>query len=130
MRILIAGAGALGSIFGGFLRGAGFEVTLLGRAAHVEVIARDGLTVDGIWGTHVFSGFHTATDAASLRGCFDAVVLTVKSYDTRVMAEAVAPRLAPDSLVLSLQNGLGNVETIEAVVGPERTLGARVIFGA
>jgi 2-dehydropantoate 2-reductase len=130
MRVLIAGAGALGSVFGGFLRRAGLDVTLLGRAAHLETIARAGLTLDGIWGTHHVGGFGIATDAAALRGPFDVVFVPVKSYDTRAMAETIAPLLAASGVAISLQNGLGNVETLEAVVGAERALGARVIFGA
>lgn len=130
MRILIAGAGALGSVFGGFLRRAGVDVALLGRQAHLEAIARDGLRLDGLWGEHVVGGFEIATDPAALRGPFDAILLPVKSYDTEAMARAVAPLLAADGVMLSLQNGLGNVEIVEVVVGARRALGARVIFGA
>ncbi|MGH7785455.1 MAG: ketopantoate reductase family protein [Candidatus Binatia bacterium] len=130
MRILIAGAGALGSVFGGFLRQAGLDVTLLGRATHLEAIARHGLTIDGIWGRHQVAGFGIATDPAALPGVFDAALLPVKSYDTAAMAAAIAPRLAPDGIAIALQNGLGNVEALEAVLGAERCLGARVIFGA
>jgi 2-dehydropantoate 2-reductase len=130
MRVLIAGAGALGSVFGGFLRGAGLEVALLGRAAHLEAIGADGLRIDGIWGEHRFAGFELATDAGGVRGPFDAILLPVKSYDTGAMAAAVAHLLAADGVMISLQNGLGNVETVEAATGSERALGARVIFGA
>ncbi len=130
MRVLVAGAGALGSVFGGFLRRAGLEVALLGRRAHLDAVARRGLTIDGIWGTHHIDGFAVASDAGALRGPFDAIVVPVKSYDTRPLAAAIAPLLAADGVALSLQNGLGNVETLEAVVGAERALGARVIFGA
>ena len=130
MRVLVAGAGALGSVFGGFLRRAGVEVALLGRAAHLDAIARDGLIIDGIWGTHHVTGFTVATDARELHGPFTAILLPVKSYDTRAMAELVAPLLAADGVAISLQNGLGNVETLEAVFGAPRSLGARVIFGA
>ncbi|MEO8604543.1 MAG: ketopantoate reductase family protein [bacterium] len=130
MRVLIAGAGALGSVFGGFLRRAGDDVTLLGRAAHVDVVARHGLHLDGLWGAHHVTGFTCVSDAARLDGHFDAILLPVKAPDTAVMARAVAPHLAAGGVMLSLQNGLGNVEAIEAVVGAERTLGARVIFGA
>jgi len=130
MRVLVAGAGALGSVFGGFLCRAGLDVTLLGRAAHLDAVARDGLSIDGIWGTHRVGGLATTTDAGSLRGPFDAILVPVKSYDTETMAHVVAPLLASDGVALSLQNGLDNVETLSAAVGPERTLGARVIFGA
>ncbi len=130
MRVLVAGAGALGSVFGGFLRRAGVAVTLLGRAAHLAAIERDGLALDGLWGAHRVRGFTLATDAEALRGCFDVILLPVKAPDTAAVARAVAPRLAADGVMVSLQNGLGNVEAIEAVVGPARALGARVIFGA
>jgi 2-dehydropantoate 2-reductase len=130
MRVLIAGAGALGSVFGGFLRRAGDDVTLLGRAAHLDAVARDGLRLDGLWGEHVVRGFTCAGDPAALRGPFDAILLPVKSYHTEEVARAVAPLLATDGVAISLQNGLGNVETLEAVVGAPRALGARVIFGA
>ena len=130
MRVLVAGAGALGSVFGGFLRRAGLDVTLLGRAGHLDAIAQRGLTIDGIWGAHHLEGFAVATEVAALHGRFDAILVPVKSYDTRAMAESVAPFLATEGVAISLQNGLGNVETLEAVVGPERALGARVIFGA
>ncbi len=60
---------------------------------------------------------------------FDLVLITTKSYDTGDAARQVPPWLAEDSLVVSLQNGLGNVETISAVVGPHRAVGGRLIFG-
>jgi len=130
LRILVAGAGALGSVFGALLRAQGHEVALLGRPEHLEAIARDGLRLDGIWGEHHARGFELAHDAAALRGPYDAALVCVKSYDTVAMAAAIAPRLAADASVLSLQNGLGNVEALEQRFGAARVLGARVIFGA
>src|SRR6266404_3281359 len=88
-RILIAGAGALGSVFGGFLRAAGHDVTLLGRAPHLEAIERHGLMVDGIWGRHHVTGFGCAGDVRELRGAFDVVLVSVKSFDTAAMAPRI-----------------------------------------
>jgi len=129
-RILIAGCGALGSVFGAFLRRAGFDVTLLGRSEHLDAIERGGLHVDGLWGEHTLHGFRLAHRGGDLDGIFDAAFIAVKSYDTRTMVETIIPHLAADGVIVSLQNGLGNVETIEAVAGAERSLAARVIFGA
>jgi 2-dehydropantoate 2-reductase len=69
-------------------------------------------------------------DARALSGRWDAVLVAVKARDTAAMAAAVAPHLAPDGVVVSLQNGLGNVETLARAVGAGRVLGGRVIFGA
>jgi len=130
VSILIAGAGALGSVVGGLLAAAGSPVTLLGRRAHVEAIRARGLLIDGLFGLHRVTGLACATDANEVRGPYTAILLTVKAYDTAAMAAAVAPHLAADGFLVSLQNGLGNVEAAERAVGPARVLGGRVIFGA
>jgi 2-dehydropantoate 2-reductase len=129
-RILVAGAGALGLVFGGLLRRAGHAVTLLGRAVHTDAVAAGGVRIEGLWGEHVASGFDLATDTTQLRGQFDAILVTVKSYDTRAVGAAVVPLLSPHGVLISLQNGLGNVEALIAVAGSRRVLAGRVIFGA
>src|SRR5438128_11484869 len=96
----------------------------------MEAIGASGLAIDGLFGTHRIRGLGCATDPAQLDGPYAAVFMTVKAYDTAAMAAAVAPRLARDGFLLSLQNGLGNVEAAARAVGAERVLGARVIFGA
>jgi 2-dehydropantoate 2-reductase len=128
--ILIAGAGALGSVVGGLLARAGHTVTLLGRRPHLEAIARDGLLIDGLFGTHHVRGLTCVTDVRALAERFAAVLLTVKAFDTAAMAAAVAPYVAPDGVLVSLQNGLGNLEAASGAVGAARVLGGRVIFGA
>lgn len=132
-RFLVFGAGAVGSVLGGFLRGAGHDVVLLGRARHMDAIACDGLNVEGIWGTHQFRGFETAVGPSELSGCPAPgwILVTVKSYDTELAARIVADLLAawPETRVVSLQNGLGNIETLEDACG-RPVLAGRVITGA
>ena len=130
VRVLVAGAGAVGSVVGGLLAAAGHRVTLLGRAPHLDAIAADGLAIEGLWGDHRVRGLALATRPGEVAGPFDAVLLTVKSYDTGTMLGAIADVVAADGCVISLQNGLGNVEQVAAAVGAERALGGRVIFGA
>ena len=85
----------------------------------------------GLWGSGASAlPLEEATDAVELRGPYAAILLTVKAWDTAAMATAVAPHLASDGFLLSLQNGLGNLEAAERAVGPGRVLGGRVIFGA
>ena len=129
-RVLIAGAGAIGSVIGGLLQKQGENITLLGRTEHIRAIARNGLEIEGIWGEHRVSGFELAVNPAELGPHFDLIFLTVKSYDTDSAIREIVSKLKPSGLVISAQNGLGNLEAVAQVVGSERTLGGRVIFGA
>ncbi len=121
----------MGSSVGGFMAGAGHHVTMVGRAAHMEAVAAGGLRVTGIWGDHCFTGIDARTSAEGLkRGDYDVVFITVKSYDTAAALEAAAPVVDENTLVCAYQNGLGNIEQIEARFGVPRTVGARAIYGA
>jgi 2-dehydropantoate 2-reductase len=128
--VLVAGAGALGSVVGGLLAARGWPVTLLGRVEHLQAVQRLGLRIEGLFGDHQVHGIACVSDAAALRGRFSTVFLTVKSWDTDAMMRAVAPHLGPGGHVIAMQNGLGNLERVAEVVGDARVLGARVIFGA
>ncbi len=125
-RYLIMGTGALGTVFGGLLQHAGHSVAFLGRGAHFQRLTTEGGLIDGIWGE-----YPVAPVALPLSGeRYDVIMLSVKSYDTATAVRRVAFLAAPDGLVVSLQNGLGNLETIAQEFGARRTVGGRVIFGA
>ncbi len=128
--ILIAGAGGIGSVTGAMLAAAGHEVALLGRKPHIEAIARDGLRLTGYFGERVVRGFTLASSAEALDGPFERVLLTVKSYDTEAASAELQHLLSPGGVVVSMQNGVGNVELLIERLGAARVLGARVIFGA
>jgi len=126
MKYLVMGTGALGTVFGGLLRHAGCPVSFLGRGAHFAQLRNRGGLIDGIWGK-----FPLEPVASPRPGeIYDIVLLCVKSFDTAQAVSQAAPWLAPDGLVISLQNGLGNVELIAQTCGGRRTIGGRVIFGA
>ncbi len=132
MKILIFGAGGVGSVVGYFLARTGHEVTLLGRPWHLDAIQKNGLSVTGIWGDYRSKAFDLCTDAKELRGVkpgFDLIILTVKSFDTAKAVEEMVPILKEHTIVLSLQNGLGNIETILKKVPADQFLAGRVIFG-
>jgi 2-dehydropantoate 2-reductase len=129
-KILIAGSGAVGSVFGGLLREAGHEVTLLGREWHLRGIESSGLEIGGIWGDRRAEGFRLATRVADLSKPYDLILVSVKAYDTELMVQEVAPYLSPGGIAIALQNGLGNLETLAEVIGPRRSLGASVLIGA
>ncbi|HNR32235.1 MAG TPA: ketopantoate reductase family protein [Candidatus Hydrogenedentes bacterium] len=131
MRILVMGAGAMGTVVGGLMAKSGHDVTLVGRPENMNAVRAGGLRITGIWGEHHVTDAHACSDTRDLTpGAFDLVLITVKSYDTGAAIAAVAPVLGEETLVCSYQNGLGNAETIAEHIGWRRTFGARVIFGA
>jgi 2-dehydropantoate 2-reductase len=112
MKIAVMGAGAVGCYYGGMLARAGREVVLIGRPQHVEAIRRDGLLMDTqTFREHVAVG--TSLDAGGVRGA-QLVLCCVKSTDTAHAAAEMAPYLAPDAIVLSLQNGYDNAARLQA----------------
>lgn len=127
MRYLILGAGALGSVFGGLLQQRGHPVAFIGRGPHFEHITTQGWTIDGIWG-EFHLGPVASHSAPSDR--YEVILLCVKSFHTQEACRRVKDLLTPQGLVISLQNGLGNLEIIAREFGPEHTVGGRVIFGA
>lgn len=131
MKVLIVGAGALGSVFGCLLRDKGYEVGLLEPSSRLDDIRESGLRVSGLFGDHECSDFELYPSHLDVpAGYYDLVLITVKSFHTQAAARQVAPEVGDDALVISLQNGIGNYEAIAAEVGEGRTLAARVIFGA
>ena len=115
--IAVVGAGALGSYFGGLLARAGRQVTLIGRASHVDAVNRDGLLLQRL-GTEERIAVSATTDVAAVRGA-PLILFCVKSVDTETAAAAMAPHLAREAVILSLQNGVDNPERIGLHAGNE-----------
>jgi 2-dehydropantoate 2-reductase len=130
MKFLVMGAGAVGSVFGGLLAESGQDVTLVGRKIYMDAIRTNGLRISGIWGDHRIRNLRCYTCVPEMGSdYFDAILLTTKSFDTEKAVKEVRPLVGEKTLVVSLQNGIGNIETIAAIIGKERTVGGRVIFG-
>lgn len=113
--VAVIGAGAVGSYYGAKLARAGLDVTLVARPAHVAAIERDGLCVlegDGEWRARL----RASTDSNAAAGA-DLVLVTVKSPDTAAACSPLAGSLSPHARIVSLQNGVDNVERIAAVLG-------------
>ena len=128
MRIAVLGAGALGSVFGGTLA-AEIPVTLVGHEnPHLSAILDDGLTIVRPDGSRERPDIAVTADHAAVDDA-DLVIVAVKSYDTESAMADVAPYLdAVD--VLTLQNGLGNVEAIREVVPENDVLAGTTTNGA
>ncbi|KUY96320.1 2-dehydropantoate 2-reductase [Burkholderia territorii] len=128
MKIAILGAGALGCAIGATLTEGGHETWLIDRsAAHVDAMRRDGLRVDDADGSrHV--RVHATTQAAEV-GAADLVIVLVKSFHTEAAMRGAPELVGPDTLVLSLQNGLGHEDILADVVGRERVLAGKTYVG-
>jgi len=94
---------------------AGAPVTLIGRAPHVEAINRDGLFIDSIHFAERVS-VSASTEIGAVRDA-QLVLFSVKTVDTESTAKLLAPYLGPDTLVVSLQNGVDNAERIDLAAG-------------
>ncbi len=124
-RIAVLGAGANGASIGADLTRAGLDVTLIEQwPAHVEAMRARGVRVNTPDDSVVtpVEVLHLC-EVATLRRPFDAVLMLVKAYDARWAAQLIEPHLAPDGLLVGVQNGM-TVDAIQEVVGPSRTLGA------
>lgn len=127
-RVLIWGAGAIGGGIGASLVQAGHDITFVDLAAdHVAAINADGLRITGPMRQLVARAPAYTPD--QVHGVWDRVFLCVKAHHTKAACVALLPHLAADGFVLSLQNGLNEIEIAE-IAGPARTMGAFVNFGA
>lgn len=128
MQVTIVGAGAIGGTVGAHLARAGHAVILCDTAeAHVAAINEHGLTIRS-WAEE-FTIRAPAMRPDELRGPLGIVLLAVKAQHTAQAMQTIAPLLAADGVVVSMQNGL-NEQVIAAAVGDERTVGCLVNFSA
>jgi 2-dehydropantoate 2-reductase len=117
------GAGAVGCYYGFQLARVGHDVMLVGRPQHVEAIERQGLRLE----TQTFDErirVSARTEGSAVQGA-RLVLFCVKSNDTESGAAAIKPHLAPDALVLSLQNGVENAHRLRALL-PQEVIAAAV----
>jgi 2-dehydropantoate 2-reductase len=122
MRIAVMGTGGTGGYFGGLLARAGEEVTFIARGAHLEAIRKNGLAIKSVLAGD-FSIPATATDNPDDVGPVDCVLFCVKAYDNAEAADQIRPLIGPETVVLSVQNGIDNEEQIGEVIGPEHIVG-------
>jgi 2-dehydropantoate 2-reductase len=129
-RVAIVGAGAIGGYMGAHMTRAGEDVTLIdGWAEHVQKLRADGMTVTGMEGESFnipVRALHISDVPQLIREePIDIAFIAVKSYDTAWAAQLILPYLAPDGILVSLQNSL-NEDIIAGVAGWGRTLGCSV----
>jgi 2-dehydropantoate 2-reductase len=130
MKIAVVGAGGVGGYFGVRLAQAGEDVHFLARGAHLAAMGERGIRVRSALGDVDLSPVDThATDDPAGIGHSRIVLFAVKSYDTESAAASLPPLIGPDSVVISLQNGIDNEEKLAARIGAGHVAGgAAYIF--
>lgn len=119
MRIYMIGSGAMGSVYGGLLAKAGYDVTLIDpREDHIDLVRRNGLIVDGVRGRHVVKVPAYTRHTGLPRG--DLAIVFTDANVTRDAAREANDLLLPDGFAMTLQNGIGNVEALQAELGAGR----------
>jgi 2-dehydropantoate 2-reductase len=126
-KIAVLGTGANGSCIAAGLVETGRDVILIDQwPAHVEAMRANGITIAMPKSElHVPVRAYHLCDVCTLHVTFDVVLLAVKAYDTRWACELITPHLAPDGMLIGIQNAM-TAGAIVDVVGPARTLGCVV----
>ncbi len=128
-KLVVVGPGAIGCLLGRILSASGRDVWLLDhRPDRADQICRNGLYVETAAGTGHYA--IKATADANVIGAADLAMMCVKAHDTADAMKSIAPLLASSTLVLSIQNGLGNIEIIARSVSWSRILAGTTTLGA
>ncbi|MHB1295463.1 MAG: ketopantoate reductase family protein [Anaerolineae bacterium] len=125
MRILVLGAGAIGSLVGGRLAESGHDVGLVGRAAYAQAVRERGLLLTEGSVTQAITTLRVGEqvgDMVEALGGLDLAILATKVFDTRSACALLAPYLEPSSHLLLLQNGVGGEELAAGVLGTARLI--------
>ena len=130
MKIAIIGVGAMGSLFAYLLYKAGYSPWLLDRyQERVDIIKKEGLRVEGVTGKHRINLQRVTTKPEEI-GIVDLVIIFVKAFDTEEALRGALSLMDDKTLVLSLQNGLNNLEKITVIIGKRRAIGGITAHGA
>jgi 2-dehydropantoate 2-reductase len=128
MKIAIVAPGGVGGYFGGLLAVAGEEVSALARGAHLAAIKAGGLRIEGSRGNHVAK--MTASDDAGSLGRADIVLFAVKLFQAEEAARAAAPLFGPETLAISLLNGIDGPERLASALPGVAVLGGSAYVSA
>jgi len=130
MKIVIIGPGAMGCLLAGYLAKSGQEVWLLDKPnqKRTERIAQDGIKIDGIGANYKIKVNATAKADDIKRP--DLVIVCVKSHDTEAAIKHAKPCFSENTYVLTLQNGLGNTETIAEIAGENNVIAGVTSHGS
>jgi 2-dehydropantoate 2-reductase len=121
MKIAVVGCGAMGSVYAALLAAAGHEVWAIDSwKEHVDAMRAKGLRLEGASGDRTVR-LNATTNPADAGPC-DLAILATKAMHVEKAAQSMAPLIGRDTVVLSIQNGLGGPDTAARVLGRERVM--------
>lgn len=123
MKVGVAGAGAVGCLFGGILANADYDVTFLARGKHLAAMQKKGLTLEGPARSFEKIDKQFTDDISDLADS-DIVFFCFKSNDTKKMGEELKRHLKSETVIITLQNGVDNEEVLCDIFGRERVISA------
>jgi len=121
MHVAVVGSGALGLYYGALLQRGGTEVSFLARRDY-EAMKSNGLTVRSINGDFRLDTVRVARDPLEI-GTVDLVLVGLKTFANSCFSALITPLLNESTLILTLQNGLGNEEALAELFGTDRIMG-------
>lgn len=127
MRVIVLGAGGLGSVFGARLAQQGADVTLVTRSAHADAINQNGLKISGIHGDSTVSNITAISNADDAVGEFDYLILGVKSKDTASAIAGAANLTGRIKTACSFQNNITKEDDLADWLGAEHVIGFATI---
>ena len=121
-RIAVMGSGGVGGYFGARLAAAGFDVNFIARGDHLAAMRRDGLGIESPLGDLRIEPASAFDDAGRI-GSVDVVLFATKLYDVRSAGEACRALIGPQTLVISLLNGIDSEDTLAEILGAQHVAG-------
>lgn len=129
MKIVIVGPGAMGCLIAAYLAKSKEEIWLLDKdKERAQKLDEQGVLVEGVSGEWQ-AKLRASSDPLEI-GSADLIIICVKSYNTKEAMQKIKPLISESTMVLTLQNGIGNIEIIAEVAGPERVIGGVTNQGA
>jgi 2-dehydropantoate 2-reductase len=128
MKIIIAGAGAVGGYYGGVLARSGHDVYFIARGAQLAALKERGLAVKSIDGDFALPSPKCGEKADSF-GHADLILVCFKTYDTAMTLDLYKAGVGPQTAIISLQNGVDNEDIIAGRYGADRVLGGVTFIG-
>ncbi len=131
MKIVVVGLGALGTVFATCLKSMGHTVSGLTKEKYINNFKGKKLKIKGVFGEKEtqLDEIFTNTEQIQDRD-LDLIIVSVKAYDTQTVINQIKPIIGHNTLVLLAQNGYGNYEIATSILGKERVILSRIIFGA